>query len=277
MATRRERADLPKLLRVRAGRRHELLDPAAAVTHGWERPTAEAVTADTLKLLRDLQAKLYADRRHALLIVLQAVDGGGKDSTIQRVCSSFNPQGCTVTSFKAPSREESDHDFLWRVHAHVPARGHIAVFNRSHYEDVLVPRAEKLLPRAMIDKRYGHINDFERMLVDSGTRIVKIFLHISRNEQKTRLEERLALPEKHWKFSPADIEKRNHWRAYREAYETALARCSTDHAPWYLVPADRKWFRNLAVAQILAAELSALPLRWPPLDRAARDAIKLLR
>jgi PPK2 family polyphosphate:nucleotide phosphotransferase len=277
MATRRERADLPRLLRVRSGRRHGLLDDAASSTHGWQRPEAESVTAETLQRLHDMQAKLYADRRYALLVVLQAIDGGGKDSTIRRVCGAFNPQGCTVTSFKEPSQEELAHDFLWRVHAHVPACGHIAVFNRSHYEDVLVPQAEKTLPHDVIQKRYQHINDFERMLVDSGTRVVKIFLHISRHEQRLRLEERLAMPEKHWKFSVSDIEKRRRWRAYREAYELALARCSSQHAPWYLVPADRKWFRDLAVAEILAAELSALPLRWPSLDAAARDSLKLLK
>lgn len=277
MATRRERADLPRLLRVRSGRRHALLDDAASSTHGWQRPEAESVTAETLQRLHDMQAKLYADRRYALLVVLQAIDGGGKDSTIRRVCGAFNPQGCTVTSFKEPSREELAHDFLWRVHAHVPTRGHIAVFNRSHYEDVLVPHAEKTLPHEIIEKRYQHINDFERMLVDGGTRVVKIFPHISRREQRLRLEERLAMPEKHWKFSVSDIEKRRRWRAYREAYELALARCSSQHAPWYLVPADRKWFRDLAVAEILAAELSALPLRWPPLDAAARDSLKLLK
>lgn len=270
MATRRERADLPRLLRVRAGRRHALRDAGAALTFGWERAQAESVTAEILERLHALQAKLFADGRHSLLLILQAVDGGGKDSTIRRVCGAFNPQGCTVTSFKEPSREELAHDFLWRVHAHVPARGHVAVFNRSHYEDVLVPRAEKRLPLPQLDKRYQHINDFERLLADSGTRIVKIFLHLSRSEQRLRLEERLAVREKHWKFSPADLEKRHHWRAYRDAYELALARCSSEHAPWYVVPADRKWFRDLAVAQILAAELEALPLRWPALDPQLR-------
>lgn len=270
MATRRERTDLPRLLRVRAARRHALRDADAALTFGWERAQAESVTAEILQRLHALQAKMFADGRHSLLLILQAVDGGGKDSTIRRVCGAFNPQGCTVTSFKEPSREELAHDFLWRVHAHAPARGHIAVFNRSHYEDVLVPRAEKLLPRPQLDKRYQHINDFERLLVDGGTRIVKVFLHLSRSEQRLRLEERLAVREKHWKFSPADIEKRHHWRAYRDAYELALARCSSAHAPWYVVPADRKWFRDLAVAQILVAELEALPLRWPPLDPQLR-------
>lgn len=277
MAQRRERADLPQVLRVKAGRRHVISDLDAAVTYGWDRPQAESVTNETLQRLHELQAKMFADARHSLLIVLQGVDGGGKDSTIRRVCGAFNPQGCTVTSFKEPSKQELAHDFLWRIHAHAPARGHIAIFNRSHYEDVLVPRAEKLLPVPLIEQRYGYINDFERMLVGADTRIVKIFLHISRREQLLRLEERLSVREKHWKFSVADIEKRQHWRAYRTAYELALARCSTEHAPWYLVPADRKWFRDLAVAQILAAELQALPLRWPLLDRAAREAMKHLK
>lgn len=271
MARRRERADLPELLRVRAVRRHRLRDADAAIVHGWERSQADSVTRQTLQRLHEWQAKLYADRRFALLLVLQGVDGGGKDSTIRRVCGAFNPQGCSVTSFKEPSRAELARDFLWRVHAQVPAKGYIGVFNRSHYEDVLVPRVEKSVSRAQIEQRYRHINDFERLLVESGTRIVKIYLHLSHAEQRLRLEERLAIREKHWKFSAADLDKRRHWRAYRDAYEVALARCNSDHAPWHVVPADRKWFRDLAVAQILAAELERLPLRWPPLPVAQRS------
>lgn len=263
---------LPTLLRAPTGRRIVLSDANAGLTHGWQRADAERVTAATLQKMHDLQAKLYADGRYALLLILQSVDGGGKDSTIRRVCGAFNPQGCAVTAFKEPSREELSHDFLWRVHAHVPARGHIAVFNRSHYEDVLVPRAEKSVSRQQLDARYRQINDFERMLTESGMRIVKIFLQISRGEQRLRLTERLTTREKQWKLSLSDIERRRHWRLYREAHEVAIARCSTRHAPWYVVPADRKWFRDLAVAKILAAELESLPLRWPPLDPAIQAA-----
>jgi PPK2 family polyphosphate:nucleotide phosphotransferase len=260
---RAERGDLPSKLRVVPGKACRLRDPDAAATHGWERAAAEAVTADNLRRLGELQFKMYADGRHSLLVVLQAIDGGGKDSTIRRVFGAFNPQGCNVVAFKAPSAEELSRDFLWRVHRHVPARGQVTVFNRSHYEEVLVVRVQGLAPKAVWEPRYAQINDFERMLSESGTRVVKIFLHISHKEQKLRFEERLATREKQWKFDPADLEKRRHWMSYRQAFEAALSRCSTAHAPWHVIPADRKWFRDLAVSQILRREMEALPLAWP--------------
>ena len=260
---RRDRDDLPAQLRVAPGTPYRLRDAEASRTFGVERTAAETATADNLRRLGELQFKMYADQRHALLVVLQAIDGGGKDSTIRRVFGAFNPQGCNVVAFKAPSAEELSRDFLWRVHRHVPARGQVTVFNRSHYEDVLVVRVEGLAPKAVWEPRYAQINDFERLLNESGTRVVKIFLHISHKEQKLRFEERLATREKQWKFDPADLEKRRHWMSYRQAFEAALTRCSTAHAPWYVIPADRKWFRDLAVSQILRREMEALPLAWP--------------
>jgi PPK2 family polyphosphate:nucleotide phosphotransferase len=257
------RRDLPSRLRIAPGKRPRIRDAHSAQSWGWERPQAEAATAENLRRLGELQYKMYADGRHALLVVLQAIDGGGKDSTVRRVFGAFNPQGCTVTSFKAPSAEELAHDFLWRVHPHVPARGEVAVFNRSHYEDVLIVRVDGLAPEPVWSRRYAQINDFERLLVESGTRVVKLFLQISKNEQKRRLEERLHERSKQWKFHSDDLRKRGQWSEYCAAFEAMLARCSTEHAPWYLVPADRKWFRDFAVSQILLQELEQLPLRWP--------------
>lgn len=260
-----ERDDLPARLRVTPGKACRLRDPDASRTFGWERAAAEAVTAENLRRLGELQYKMYADRRHSVLVVLQAIDGGGKDSTIRRVFGAFNPQGCEVVAFKAPSAEDLSRDFLWRVHRHVPPRGSVTVFNRSHYEDVLVVRVENLAPKTVWEPRYAQINDFERLLSESGTRVVKIFLHISHKEQKLRFEERLADRAKQWKFDPADLDKRKHWVAYRNAFDDALTRCSTAHAPWHVIPADRKWFRDLAVSQILRQEMESLPLEWPKL------------
>lgn len=210
-----------------------------------------------------LQERLYAERRRSLLVVLQAIDTGGKDGTIRSVFEGVNPQGCRVTSFKVPSSEELDHDFLWRYHKAAPARGMIGVFNRSHYEDVLVVRLKNLVPEAVWRGRYGLINDFERLLAESGTTILKLFLHISKAEQKERLEARIADPEKHWKFDPADLTERQSWDAYRQAFDDALTRCSTPCAPWHVVPANRKWFRNLVVARTIADTLEAMDPKFP--------------
>ena len=256
---------LIKKLRVKPGDRVHLDDDHAERTHGWKKSDAEAVFADTRQLLSDLQLKLYADGRHAILVVLQATDGGGKDSTVQHVMTAFNPQGCTVTSFKAPSSEELKHDYLWRIHKAVPPRGNVGVFNRSHYEDVLIVRVDDLVPKDVWKQRYDQINEFERMLTAENVHIVKCFLQISKDEQLKRLQQRLDDPTKQWKFNIDDVEKRKKWDDYQRAYEDALTRCSTKHAPWYVIPANHKWFRDLAVAQILAAQLSALPLRFPEL------------
>jgi PPK2 family polyphosphate:nucleotide phosphotransferase len=254
---------LVRELRVEPGSGVHLEDGNAGLTYGWEKPEALEALAECRAELEKLQYKLYADGRFAMLIVLQATDGGGKDSTIQHVITAFNPQGCTVTSFKAPTSEELRHDYLWRIHQKVPPRGEIGVFNRSHYEDVLIVRVDELVPEEVWQKRYDQINAFERMLSESNVRIVKFFLQISKDEQRKRFQARIDDPTKHWKFNVDDIEKRKQWDEYQRAYEDALSRCSTNWAPWHVIPADRKWFRNLAISQILAHELSQLPLRFP--------------
>lgn len=213
--------------------------------------------------LRGLQYKLYAENRRAVLVVLQAMDAAGKDGLVRAVFSGLNPQGCSVTPFKVPSSEERDHDFLWRIHKAVPPYGEIGVFNRSHYEDVLVVRVRGLAPRAVWKKRYDQIRVFEKLLTDNGVTIVKFFLHISPEEQKRRLLERLNNPARNWKFSEADLAERKFWGDYQEAYEEALGRCSTTETPWYVIPANRKWYRNWAVAQILRATLRGMKLKWP--------------
>ena len=263
-ASARKRTDLPRKLRVRGGVRVKLRDSAAGHNHGWTEETARAASARLALELGELQYKLYAEGRHGVLVVLQAIDGGGKDSTIRHVFSAFNPQGCSVRAFKTPSAEELRHDYLWRIHQHAPPRGEIAVFNRSHYEDVLIARVDELVPKAVWQARYRQINEFERMLVESGIQVVKLFLHISRAEQRRRFEERVHDPRKQWKFEPADLVKRAQWPAYRKAFGDMLGQCSTKHAPWYVVPADHKWLRDLAVAQILIETLRALAPRFPP-------------
>jgi PPK2 family polyphosphate:nucleotide phosphotransferase len=213
--------------------------------------------------LHGLQERLYAEQRQSLLIVLQAMDTAGKDGTIEHVCGCFNPQGVQVTSFKAPSPEELSHDFLWRVHPAAPRRGMIGLFNRSHYEDVLVVRVKSLAPKKVWSARYGHINAFEALLADSGVRIVKLFLHITADEQAERLRDRQTTPEKHWKFNPGDLEDRSLWHEYQKAYEDALTNCNTAHAPWFVVPADRKWYRNLIVSEILLDVLEDMNPKFP--------------
>jgi PPK2 family polyphosphate:nucleotide phosphotransferase len=227
-------------------------------------PEVAAKLAADLETLCSLQERLYAESRQALLIVLQGLDGAGKDGTVSHVMSGLNPQACDVTPFKVPTADELAHDFLWRVHQHTPAHGHIMVFNRSHYEDVLVARVHKLVPASVWKKRYAQINDFERLLTDSGTRIVKFCLYISKDEQKRRLDERIADPTKQWKISANDFPERALWDDYIAAYEDALSRCSTPHAPWHLIPANHKWYRNLLVAGIIADTLRDMNPQWPP-------------
>jgi PPK2 family polyphosphate:nucleotide phosphotransferase len=216
------------------------------------------------KRLGDLQERLYADNQQSLLIVLQAMDTGGKDGTIRGVFRGVNPQGCQVWPFKVPSDEEAEHDFLWRHHIKAPARGMITIFNRSHYENVLVVRVDKLAPKEVWERRYAMINDFEHMLALNNTKVLKFYLHISKDEQKRRLESRLQDPTKHWKFSENDIKERAHWDAYQEAYEDAINNCSTEFAPWYVVPANKEWYRNLVIARTIADTLEAMDPRYPP-------------
>ncbi len=213
--------------------------------------------------MRELQYLLYAEGRHSLLIVLQAMDAGGKDGTIRHVLGWMNPQGCRVVPFKVPTPEERAHDFLWRVHPHAPGRGQVAIFNRSHYEDVLVVRVHDLVPRAVWSQRYEQINAFESLLAANGTRILKFFLHISPEEQLERFRKRLENPAKQWKISEADYAERAYWDQYQAAYADALERCNPDHAPWFVIPADRKWFRNLAISRIVVETLESLDMQLP--------------
>lgn len=215
------------------------------------------------KQLESLQELLYAEQKQRVLIVLQAMDTGGKDGTIRHVFDGANPQGVKVASFKVPTPEELSHDYLWRVHKQTPGRGEIVIFNRSHYEDVLVVRVARLAPPDVWKRRYDHINDFERILHDSGTRVIKFFLNISKDEQKERFQERLDQPDKHWKWSSGDLKVREQWDEYMEAFEDVLTRCSTDYAPWYIVPANRKWYRDLVVSQAIVDTLESMDLRYP--------------
>ncbi|OLC06506.1 MAG: polyphosphate kinase [Candidatus Rokubacteria bacterium 13_1_40CM_2_68_8] len=237
-------------------------DPDDTVGHKKGAATEDALTQGIARL-DELQYVMYADQRHALLVVLQGMDAAGKDGTIRHVMSGFNPQGCHVTAFKRPSAEEAAHDFLWRVHRAVPARGDIAIFNRSHYEDVLVARVRQLVPRDVWSQRYDQINRFEALLAENGVTVVKFFLHISKEEQKRRFEERLKDPTKQWKLAPEDFDDRKYWDDYAAAYEDVLGRCSTDVAPWFVIPANKKWFRNLAVSRILVHTLERLDLKFP--------------
>jgi PPK2 family polyphosphate:nucleotide phosphotransferase len=218
------------------------------------------------KRIRDLQERLYAENERSLLVVLQAMDTGGKDGTIKHVFEGINPQGCRVSSFKAPSAEEANHDFLWRYHKSVPAKGRIGIFNRSHYEDVLVVRVKGIVSEETWRERYALINDFERGLTANGITVLKFFLHISKEEQKRRLQARLDDPDKRWKFSSNDIKERAFWEDYQRAFEDAINTCATGHAPWYVVPANRKWYRNLVVARTIADTLEALEPRYPPAE-----------
>jgi PPK2 family polyphosphate:nucleotide phosphotransferase len=216
--------------------------------------------------LGELQELLYAEHRHKVLIILQGMDTSGKDGTVRHVMSGVSPAGVRVVSFKKPTGEELDHDFLWRVHAKTPGDGEIAVFNRSHYEDVLVVRVHDLVKEKVWRKRYDQINAFERMLTASGTVILKFFLHISRGEQKRRLQERIDDPKKHWKFQHGDIEERKLWDDYMDAYEDMLEKTSTKYAPWYVIPANAKWYRNLVVGDVIVDALDSLKMDYPKVD-----------
>ena len=230
---------------------------------GFSKADLKAATKELNKRLEALQEQLYAEGLHKVLVVLQATDTGGKDGTIRHVFDGTNPQGVKVASFKKPTDEELAHDYLWRVHEHTPAAGDITIFNRSHYEDVLVVRVHGIVPEERWQKRYGHINDFERMLADEGTTIVKIYLHISKDEQKQRLQDRLDEPDKHWKFSIGDLAEREKWDDYQEAFRVMLERTSQPWAPWYVIPANNKRYRNLVISQILVDTLEGLDMQWP--------------
>jgi PPK2 family polyphosphate:nucleotide phosphotransferase len=240
------------------------VDPRSTAGFAGDKAAGRARAAELTAELAALQGLFYADGRHRLLVVLQAPDAGGKDGVIRAVFRGVNPQGVSVTSFKAPTDEELAHDYLWRVHQHVPESGHITIFNRSHYEDVLIVRVHGLVPEPRWRKRYGHIRAWEEMLHDEGTTIVKCYLHVSPEEQRRRLQERIDEPRKAWKFRKADLDERARWDDYRAAYEDAIAETATRHAPWYIVPADRNWFRNLVLGELLVQTLGRLDLRYPP-------------
>lgn len=222
--------------------------------------------ARQVEKLDELQELLAAERKHKVLIVLQGMDTSGKDGTIRHVMGGFDPQGVRVVSYKKPTEEELDHDFLWRIHKQVPGRGEVVIFNRSHYEDVLVVRVRELVPKKVWSRRYDQINDFERMLAESGTLILKFFLHISAEEQKERLEERVKDPTKRWKFAHGDLEERKLWNDYQKAYEDAIRRTSTAWAPWYVVPANAKWYRNWVVGSVVVDALEKLEMKYPAPD-----------
>jgi PPK2 family polyphosphate:nucleotide phosphotransferase len=232
---------------------------------GDKTETGEALDG-VLEEMAGLQERLYAEGEKSLLVVLQAIDAGGKDGTIKHVFRGLNPASCRVVSFKVPSEEERSHDFLWRVHAKAPAKGEVVVFNRSHYEDVLVVRVHDLVPESVWRPRYDQINDFEAGLAAAGTRIVKLYLHISKDEQAERFQARLDDPSKQWKFRKGDLDERAKWDDYRAAFEEALSRTSTTAAPWYVIPADRKWYRNWAVSRILVETLAEMDPQYPPAE-----------
>lgn len=253
-----------KRLRVKPGHSLALADWDADETLGLTKDAAQAALRKNNQRLAELQARLFAEGRHAVLIVLQGMDASGKDGTVAHVMSGVNPQSCRVTAFKVPTAEERAHDFLWRVHRAVPARGELGIFNRSHYEDVLVVRVHQLVPAKVWEARYRQINDFEALLTASGVTILKFFLHIGKGEQRDRLQARIEDPTKNWKFNPGDLEERKLWQPYQRAYEDVLRRCSTANAPWFIIPANKKWFRNLAVSEIIVAALEKLDPQFPP-------------
>ncbi len=254
--------------RVHPGTTVSLVDIDTEATDGAPggKQETSATFADLRGVAREAQERLWAERRQSLLIVLQAMDAGGKDGTLKHLFRGFNPVGTRVHSFRAPSEEELAHDFLWRVHRHTPAAGEVVVFNRSHYEDVLVVRVHSLVPEAVWRPRYGLINDFEASLTASGTRIVKLFLHISKEEQARRFKKRIEDPAKRWKFRRGDLDERELWDDYMAAYQEAFEQTSTAEAPWYVVPADRKWYRNWAVSQIVLDTLAEMKPEYPPAE-----------
>ena len=249
---------------VKPGSRVKLnkIDPDDTLSYKKKKDALEIIEKNTQKLT-ELQYKLYSESKQSLLIVLQALDAGGKDGTINHVLAPMNPQGCRVSGFKAPNPVELSHDFLWRIHHNAPKQGEVCIFNRSHYEDVLVARVHNLVPKKIWSKRYEFINDFEKLLANHNTKIIKFFLHISKDEQLKRFESRLELPEKHWKISDGDYKERQYWDEYTKAFEDALSKCSTDYAPWYVIPANHKWFRNLAVSEIVVETMESMKMKLP--------------
>jgi PPK2 family polyphosphate:nucleotide phosphotransferase len=261
-------------IRIRHGAKLRLKRVDAQATPGWTGTKEKALgkLVERLDRLEDLQNLLWAQHRRKLLVVLQGMDTSGKDSTISHVFEGVNPLGVNVVAWKAPSEEELAHDFLWRIHARVPGSGEMTIFNRSHYEDVVTVRVRQLVPRKVWQPRYQQIRDFEQLLTTSGTTVLKFFLHIDQDEQKRRLQERLDQPRKHWKFQLSDLEDRKHWAEYMQAYGETLSETSTDHAPWYVVPANRKWYRDLVVSTVIVEALERLRIQPP---KPAEDLDKI--
>jgi PPK2 family polyphosphate:nucleotide phosphotransferase len=252
------------IIKVKPGQKVNLKDIDPDDTGKFkDKEQANEILDQNIERMAELQNVLYAEGKRALLIVLQAMDAGGKDGTIRKIMSGINPQGVRVTSFKKPTAEELSHDFLWRIHKVTPPRGMIGIFNRSHYEDVLVVRVHNLVPKKIWEKRYEHINNFERLLAGSDVTILKFYLHISQEEQKERFEARLQQPHKRWKFNPADLSARALWDDYMKAFEDVFKRCSTEAAPWYIVPANKKWYRNIAISEVILNTLIGLDLKYP--------------
>ena len=256
--------DLRERFKVQPGKKFHLRDRDPEDTaHVGDKDMGEAIQLKNTQKLADLHDLLYAGQQHALLIVLQGMDAAGKDGTIKHVMSGVNPAGCAVTSFKVPTAEEAAHDFLWRIHKAVPQKGYIGIFNRSHYEDVLVTRVHHLIPKEVWKSRYDRINDFERLLVENQVLLLKFFLHMGKDEQKLRFDLRKDVPSKNWKISPADAREREYWDDYQAAYQDAMEKCSTRYAPWYVIPSNKKWFRNMAVSQIIVDALEELKMKYP--------------
>jgi len=258
---------------VKPGKAFTLQDRATRDDAGIDKKLGKDAFALLSDRLVDLQENLYAEQQRSLLVVFQAMDAGGKDSTLKAVFGPVDPAGCRVKGFKKPNDEDLAHDYLWRIHHALPKRGYIGVFNRSHYEDAVTVAVKNLAPKKVWSKRVGHINDFERMLADEGTTIIKFFLHISKDYQKVRLQRRLDRPDKHWKFNVADLEERDRWDAYQTRYAEVLAQTSQAHAPWYVIPAERRWFRNLLVTKVLVDRLEAMDPKPPA---AHFDASKIV-
>ena len=253
-----------KRFHVKPGRTVKLHEMDASDTFGFEKESAHAKTEGNAQLLNSYHDLLFAENKRAVLVVLQGMDTSGKDGVIRHAMQGLNPQGCVVTPFKAPVGDELRHDFLWRIHKAAPPKGSVGIFNRSQYEDVLVPRVRGWISKHEWKARYKQINHFEKMLTDNDVTILKFFLHISKDEQKERLQARLDDSKKNWKFSENDLKERKLWHDYMDAYEDLLSACSTDHAPWYVIPSDKKWFRNLAVSEILNEQMEKMKLEYPP-------------
>jgi PPK2 family polyphosphate:nucleotide phosphotransferase len=250
----------------------QAIDPSA-VDGDWDKRSARDRIEANTERTRDLAYRLYAENHRAVLLVLQGMDTAGKDGTIRTVLTGVNPQSCQIVPFKQPSHEELDHDFLWRIHKAVPRRGNIGIFNRSHYEDVLIVRVHQLVPESRWSTRYDRINDFEKLLTEGGVKIVKCFLHISKDEQRERLQARVDNPDKRWKFSKGDLAERLLWPKYQQAYEAALNNCNTEHAPWHIIPSDRKWYRNLVVSELLRDTLEELDPKFPDAEEGIAGVI----